>query len=125
LGATQDQLDLLLRLATLLAFHGVIWSIVTAARGQWVVLWWTLPALPLAWLLWRSTYSAAVSYAGLFRSAYDLHRFDVYKSLHWPQPASPEEEREHGARLVLYLLDGKGAEGVVYNHAGEADTGRR
>ena len=114
LGAAQDQLDLALRLATLAVLHGVIWSVVAAIRREWGVLWWTLPALALAWLLWRAAHPAAVSYAGLLRSAFDLHRFDVYESLHWPRPISPETERACGAELILFLSDGTGAREIVY-----------
>lgn len=130
LGSAQDQLDLLLRLATLTALHGLIWSIVVAAHGRWGVLWWTLPALPLAWLLWRSATRAAVGYTTLFRSSFDLHRFDVYRHMHWPPPTSPQTERAHGAELILFLLDGTGASNVVYEQNGEREgegeaTGRR
>lgn len=119
LGQTQDHLDLVLRLATLSALYGVIWSIVAAARGQWAVLWWTVPALPLAWLLWRSAPEFAISYASLFRSAFDLHRFDVYESMHWPPPTSPQAERAHGAELVIFLLDGTASEDITYERDDE------
>jgi hypothetical protein len=119
LGQAQDQLDLVLRLATLAALHGVAWSIAAAVRGQWAVLWWTLPALPLAWLLWRSAPQASISYATLFRAAFDMHRFDVYESLHWPPPVSPETERAHGAELVLFLLDGAASKDVTYEQGDE------
>jgi hypothetical protein len=119
LASAQDQLDLLLRLTTLAALHGVAWSVVAVACRRWVVLWWALPALPLAWLLWRSAAQAAVGYAALFRSAFDLHRFDVYQQLHWPPPVSPQTERAHGAELILFLLDGTGAGDVVYEQGDE------
>jgi len=114
LAATQDQLDLALRLATLSGLYGIAWSAVAAARRGWHVLGWTLPALPLAWLLWRSAHQAAISYAGLFRSAFDLHRFDAYRAMHWPKPTSPQEEAAHGKQLTYYLLEGKGAKGIAY-----------
>jgi hypothetical protein len=116
LGATQEQLDLALRLATLSVLYGIIWSVVVALNRAWPVLWWTLPALVIAWLLWRSAHQVAIGYAGLLRSAFDLHRFEVYESLHWPKPAAPEVERAHGIELTLYLLEGAGAQGIVYTH---------
>lgn len=105
LGATRDQLNLALRLATLALLYGVIWSLVAAYLHKWLVLTWTVPALLLAWLLWRSAHPAAISYAGLFRSAFDLHRFDVYEALHWPKPSSPAKEITHGQQLILFLSD--------------------
>jgi len=119
LGTMQEQLDLALRLTTLAMLYGVVWSGVAAVSRRWAVLWWTLPALPLAWLLWRAAHRAAVSYVGLFRSGFDLHRFDVYESLRWPKPTAPEMEKAHGANLILFLSDGVGAEGMVYDQGGE------
>jgi hypothetical protein len=119
LGATQEQLDLALRLATLSVLYGVAWSVVVAVNRAWPVLWWTLPALVIAWLLWRSAHQIAIGYAGLLRSAFDLHRFDVYDDLHWPKPTSPETEKVHGTELTLYLLEGTGAKDIAYTHEGE------
>jgi hypothetical protein len=114
LGAAQAQLDLALRLTTLTLLHGLIWSAVAALSGAWLVLTWTLPALPLAWLLWRSAHPAAMSYAGLFRSAFDLHRTAVYDALRWPRPPSPAEEVDAGRRLTMYLTDHVQPDDMVY-----------
>jgi hypothetical protein len=51
----QAELDLALRLTTLLALYGVPWSIVVLVQGRWQVLWWTVPTLPLAWLCGRKS----------------------------------------------------------------------
>jgi hypothetical protein len=119
LETTQDQLNLALRLATLAAISAVLWTVVVLIQGQWGVLWWTLPALPLAWLLWRSASQPATNYAALLRSAFDLHRFDVYKRMHWPPPASTESEPAAGQALVLYLVSGTVAEPVLYTEDDE------
>jgi hypothetical protein len=114
LGAAQAQLDLALRLTTLTLLYGVAGSVAAAATGAWLVLTWTLPALPLAWLLWRSAHPAAMSYAGLLRSAFDLHRGDVYDALRWPTPASPDAEVAAGQRMMVFLTHGVHPEGMVY-----------
>ncbi|MBN1485629.1 MAG: hypothetical protein JXA37_13020 [Chloroflexia bacterium] len=114
LDTAQAQMDLALRLTTLMVFHGIIWSIIVSAQGQWNVLWWTLPALLLAWLLWRAAHQPATSYAGLLRSAFDVHRLDVYESMHWPLPTSPRTESSCGRELIVYLVDGTVAEGIIY-----------
>jgi hypothetical protein len=121
LGATQEQLDLALRLATLSALYGIIWSVVVALNRAWLMLWWTLPALPIAWLLWRSAHQIAIGYTGLLRSGFDLHRFEVYEALHWPKPSSPQTEIAHGVELTLYLLQETGAKEIVYTHEGEEE----
>ncbi len=119
LGTAQEQLDLALRLATLSALYGILGSAFAALNRAWPVLWWTLPALLIAWLLWRSAHPIAIAYAGLLRSGFDLHRFDVYEGLHWPKPTSPETERAYGVELTLYLLAGTGAKDIVYTHKEE------
>jgi hypothetical protein len=116
LAATQEQLDLALRLATLSLLFGILGSVGAALNRAWPVLWWTLPALPIAWLVWRSAHQIAIGYTGLLRSGFDLHRFDVYEELHWPEPASPATERAHGVELTLYLLEGIGARDIAYTH---------
>jgi hypothetical protein len=119
LGAAQDQLNLALRLATLSALYGLVGSVIVAVNRAWAVLWWTVPALPIGWLLWRSAQEIAVGYAGLLRSGFDLHRFDVYEAMHWPKPTSPQKEKAHGAELTLYLLSGTGAKDITYTDEGE------
>lgn len=124
LGATQEQLDLALRLATLSVLYGGVWGVVVAVQRAWGVLWWTLPALPIAWLLWRAAHQMAIGYAGLLRSAFDLHRFEVYEAMHWPKPRAPETESAHGVELTLYLLEGPGAKDIVYTHAEQEDQAK-
>jgi hypothetical protein len=149
LGAAQDQLDMMLRLATLLAIHGVVWGTVAALSLGYGLLYsavavlrthgamldhgvailvrsgggllWALPALPLAYFMGRAAHQAARAYGGLFRSAFDLHRFAVYEAMRWPLPDSPPAEKTQGGRLMLYLLDGAGAEGVVYTAGGDEE----
>jgi hypothetical protein len=119
LGTAQEQLDLALRLATLSALYGILGSVGAVLNRAWSTLWWTLPAPLIAWLLWRSAHPIAIAYAGLLRSGFDLHRFDVYENLHWPKPTSPETERAYGVELTLYLLAGAGAKDIVYTHKEE------
>ena len=70
------------------------------SRCQWAVLWWTLPALPLAWLLWRAVHQPAVSNAGLLRSAFDVR-------LCWPnldlQTSTPLVETVHAPEMAGFL----------------------
>lgn len=120
LGEVQDQLDLTLRLNTLIIVYGVVWSAIVTFCGRWPVLVWTLPALLLAWPLRRAADQAASSYGELFRAAFDLHRFDAYEKMHWPKPTSPKGEKEHGEKLLLYLQSGRLVEDISYVHDSEA-----
>lgn len=70
-------------------------------------VWWPLPlgvgvmALAHHWLV-----QAAQVYGELVESAFDLHRFALYETLHWPLPPNPAEERALGQRLTEYLWHG-------------------
>ena len=46
----------------------------------------------------------AKSYGELLRSTFDVYRFDLYESLHWPPPTCPEEEPDEGRKLTKYLF---------------------
>jgi hypothetical protein len=49
---------------------------------------------------------AAVIYGDLVESTFDLHRTALYKSLRFPLPKNPTEERQIGRALTDYLWRG-------------------
>lgn len=66
--------------------------------------WWAFPAGILsAYLAYRWLLNSAIIYGDLLESAFDLYRLELYKSLRWPLPNSPEEERQLGEQLTAYL----------------------
>jgi hypothetical protein len=91
-------------------------SLDAAARiwlwGLLFVVWayWTLWALPTAMAVMVISYvwmlSAAEVYGLFIETAFDVHRFALYKSLGWPLPASPAEEIELGESLTNHLWRG-------------------
>ena len=48
--------------------------------------------------------SAALDYANMLRSAFDLYRFNLYDELKWPLPIFPKTERDEGIKLTQYLI---------------------
>jgi hypothetical protein len=76
-----------------------------AAFIAWTVWdWWALLAgLVVAIAAYLRLPSSADIYAQLLRAAYDLYRFDLYESLHWPLPVDSEREKEIGQALTIYL----------------------
>jgi hypothetical protein len=68
--------------------------------------WWALVAMPIAWSAYRGMVSAAVLYGDTIRTAFDLHRFDLYRGLSWPLPKCPADEENSGKELSLYLFRG-------------------
>lgn len=82
-----------------------IWSILFLVWGIWT--WWAILAGILSALLaYRWMLDAAVIYGDLVESAFDLHRTALYKSLRWPMPTNPAEERRIGEALTTYLWRG-------------------
>jgi hypothetical protein len=66
----------------------------------------TLLGLATAWLAYRGMIVAAGVYGDLVRSAFDLHRFDLYRALAWPLPENLDNERQLGMQLTTYLFRG-------------------
>lgn len=73
----------------------------------WTYFQWWIPAfgvlcISIAWLRIKET---AFTYAQLFRAVYDLHRFDLYQSLHWklPKKSGVKDEVECGRLLTTFL----------------------
>lgn len=83
-----------------------VWGILFCVWTIWA--WWALPAgLLVANVAWLRSLDTAEVYGDLLRTAFDLHRFELYKSLHWPPPEeSGETERAYGERLTKYLFRG-------------------
>ncbi len=66
--------------------------------------WWAvLAGILSAYLAYRWMLNAATIYGDLLESAFDLYRSELYKSLRWPLPTSPQEERQLGEQLTAYL----------------------
>ncbi|OUC13653.1 MAG: hypothetical protein B0A82_16130 [Alkalinema sp. CACIAM 70d] len=82
-----------------------LWGVLFAVWSIWA--WWVLPIALLVtlfahhWML-----NAAATYGDLLESAFDLHRFELYKALHWPLPTNPAEEQQLGRQLTEYLWRG-------------------
>lgn len=75
----------------------------------WVVWAWWAPLVTVVgvagcyrlWLL-----SAAIDYARLVETSFDVHRWALYEAMRWPLPSSPSAERAIGEQLTAYLWRG-------------------
>jgi hypothetical protein len=75
----------------------------------WVVWAWWVPIVAYAAAviaMWRII-SAAEVYAVLIRTAFDLHRFALYKQMEWSPPTDLKNEKDDGERLTNYLFRGE------------------
>jgi hypothetical protein len=82
-----------------------LWSVLFLV---WTPLtWWVIPLGLLGMIggYWQALNAAGV-YGELLRAAFDLHRFALYKALHWPLPSHPAEEHPIGRQLTDYLWRG-------------------
>jgi hypothetical protein len=94
--------------------------------------WWLLvPAATavLSLLSYRSAIQAAIAYGEAMHWAFDLHRFDMLRALHYRLPTSMEEELKFNKQLSVFFavnqpIGGKPAT-HVYTHPddlGEASS---
>ncbi|EWM11576.1 putative membrane protein [Kutzneria sp. 744] len=77
-----------------------------AIAGLWrepVHYWIPALGLVLTGVCYTGAVAAAVQYSTYLRAAYDLHRFDMLKALHYPMPRTPSEEHRTFERLSLFL----------------------
>ena len=108
LSRSRQSLDRLVKL--------VIW-------GMLFLFWaWWWPWVILIGLVWMvSVYDFAVqsamTYADLLESAFDLHRFELYRAARWPKPKkSGEEEVSAGKQLTEFLWRGTTEKSVRFVH---------
>jgi hypothetical protein len=89
LTGQRNQLDVAVRLCTVLVLGTGI-SAVLLLGDDW---WMTVPLATglLAWIAYRAAVQAAVSYGRLLYVAFDLHRFDMLRGLHYRLPDRDSE----------------------------------
>ncbi len=76
----------------------IVWSL---------AIWW-MPAvaLVLTFLSYRSMSGLGFTYGEFVVAAFDVHRWDLYEKLRWPNPRDAEEELTNGLQLTQFLLRG-------------------
>ena len=79
-----------------LCVQSLIWSVLFPCWSFVLPSYWKLMpiAIAITWthLNYRKLKDSAKSYTSLFRSLFDLYRFNLYDKLHLPKPNSPLEE---------------------------------
>lgn len=84
----------------------------------WTLLgaWWAVPVglLSMAFAYYGWLLNAAATYADLLESAFDLYRPLLYRLLRWPLPSNPQEERQWGKALTIYLWRGLEADRLTF-----------
>jgi hypothetical protein len=97
LSTAREQLDAAARLCG--------WGVLFCIWGFWA--WWAVPVgLVITFLAYRGMILTALVYGELVRSAFDLHRFALYKQVHFSLPKWTDDETALGERLTTYLHRG-------------------
>lgn len=109
----RDVMDLATRLSVTTGATAAISAALLFPSGVWLLL--SLVPLLLARLAYRGAVNAAVAYGEATAAAFDLHRFDLYKSLHLPLPVDAEAEMRTGKQLSAFWRQGRPA-GFEYTH---------
>jgi hypothetical protein len=107
------------RLIAQITFFAIIGVVLELVSGNWLM---SILVLIVGWIVMYLAYQAAIqdakSYGELIRAAFDLHRFDLYHSLHMPLPTqNGNEEREKGDMVTRFLW--RGDADVHYKHVAE------
>jgi hypothetical protein len=98
----RDQLDIAARLCVTLLLATVVSAALLLTHGWWLLV----PAATaiLAWVAYRSAVQAAIAYGKEIAVAFDLHRFEMVRGLHFPLPSAAEEVA-FNRRITKFLLN--------------------
>ncbi|WP_214408270.1 hypothetical protein [Pseudonocardia lacus] len=105
----QESMTRQLDAITLGASMCVSFALILIATAPLIVLrsdaWSLIPvaALVLAVVSYRGALRAAASHGALFAAAFDLHRFDLIRALHYRLPETADEEWELNTQLTEFL----------------------
>ncbi len=97
----------MLNFSTLIIFVGLGSTIYMGQIGQWPQCLLVLSGgIILSLVSYWSAVALARSYGERIRSAVDLYRFDLLKSLHQPPPKNLSSEEELWKQLMVWLYNG-------------------
>lgn len=122
LEGSRASLDLSIRLVLLTVIFALIATpLEWGSNGSLRAILILLTTLVIIIVLHNSAVQYAIRYGELIRTAYDLHRFDLYKALHLEYPSmSGEQEQKMGNQLNQILLLGSLKQTPIqYNHKTE------
>jgi hypothetical protein len=105
LSDRRNQLDVAVRFCIVLALAALIAAVLLLPNGgRWRLL--PLGIVVLAWISYQAAVRAAAGYGQALFVAFDLHRFDMIRALHYPLPNSRAEELAFNQRLTDFLTVG-------------------
>jgi hypothetical protein len=119
----RNQLDVAARFSAVLMLATALSAAMLWANGGW---WRILPfgTAMLAWVSYQAAVRAAANYGQALFVAFDLHRFDMLKALHYPLPASLKDELDFNKQLTKFFTQDVEVD-EDYAHAADAVVRKR
>ncbi|PWI17961.1 hypothetical protein DI272_30240 [Streptomyces sp. Act143] len=101
----RDQLDFAVRISVALGLLVPLTAVRFALAGREGLPWLAVPAVLWAgsFVAYRTAVSAAVAYGVLIRTAFDLHRFDLFQAFHLRLPDDSDSELCANQELTAFL----------------------
>ena len=105
LAETRNQLDANVRLSVVLLLATIVSAAMLLTDGPWLLI----PAATalLSWVAYQAAIRTALKYGKAIQVAFDAHRFDMLRGLHYPLPATLADELAFNKRLVKFLDEGR------------------
>jgi hypothetical protein len=104
LADQRNALDLSARFCVMFLLAAAAGAVILFQHGAWLAV--PGAALIMSWLSYRSAIGAAVAYGESIEAAFDLHRFDLLRTLRLPLPCDRETERAANKQLSDFLRQG-------------------
>lgn len=96
----RQQLDVMVRFATVFAIGAVVTLALLATSGPWLLV--PVAAVLLAWISYRAAVAAAIAYGEALDTAFDLNHFVLGDKLGLPRPGSAAEERSRNEAVTVF-----------------------
>jgi hypothetical protein len=114
LDGVRDQLDAAARLCVVLMVATLVSAAMLLTDGWWLLVPAATAVLSL--LSYRSAIQAAIAYGEAMHWAFDLHRFDMLRALHYRLPTSMEEELKFNKQLSVFFAENQPIGGKPATH---------
>lgn len=124
LSDAKASLDLMLVLSALSGLFAIVTGsyLVIFGSAWWFFLVCLLGGLFLSWLAYASALQAAIPYAQLIKSAFDLYRGDLLDKLGYERPTFLKDEKTLWENLCkLIYRSGADDESILQYHGGSAN----
>ncbi len=100
----RNQLDIAARFCVVFFLAAIITLALLINHGWWLFI--VVVHLLFSWMSYKSCLAAALAYGIGIQAAFDLHRFDLYKSMHLSMPEDRESEKQLSVELCDFLRQG-------------------